>query len=83
MGWKGHKVRNADGRTGKISDEFIGFGFRFLTIRVDGGEKDHVQLNIDGPDSGTPGWEWWCENLENGPSWLPLGDFEKERSRTY
>ena len=73
-GWAGIKVRHADGRTGVIRSDYTGFAHRALTIEIDGGGKDHVQLNADGPDSGSKGWEWWCEHFSSGPCWLKLGD---------
>lgn len=81
MSWRGIKVRNADGRTGEIGSDYEGFLHRHLTIKVDGGEDDWIQLNSNGSDTGSRGWEWWCENF-NGPdghpgAWLVLGDHNK------
>ncbi len=76
--WTGVKVRNEDGRTGTITGDYagdyVGFCHRSLTITVDGGGKDYVQLNTDGPDSGAVGWEWFSEGFSSEPTWLPLGD---------
>ena len=73
--WKGIKVRNDDGRTGSITSDFTGFGFRALTIHVAPGTTEaNVQLNATGMDSGETGWEWLCENFSGGARWLPLGD---------
>lgn len=74
MSWQGIKVRHADGRTGVIRSDYAGFLHRTLSIKVDGGGDDSVQLNSNGPDTGTPGWEWYCENFCGGPRWLVLGD---------
>lgn len=74
MGWKGTTVRNVDGRTGRISGEYVGFGHVSLRISDDAGSDAHVQLNTDGADSGSIGWLWLCEKFDGGPKWLPLGD---------
>lgn len=74
MSWQGIKVRHADGRTGAIRSDYSGFLHRALSIKVDGGGEDFVQLNSNGPDTGSPGWEWCCEDFDGGPKWLPLGD---------
>jgi hypothetical protein len=72
--WSGIKVLHADGRVGVIKSEYSGFLHLLLTISVDGGSEDHVQLNANGPDTGSPGWQWHCENFSSGARWLPLGD---------
>lgn len=81
--WKNTKVRHHDGRTGVIYEDFEGFGYRYLSIAVDGVDKDsddandHIQLNSDCKDSGSAGWEWLCENFAGGAKWLTLGDHNK------
>lgn len=74
MSWQDIKVRHTDGRTGTIKSDYEGFMHRVLTIKVDGEKDDSVQLNSNGPDTGSSGWEWYCENFCDGPTWLPLGD---------
>lgn len=72
--WEGTKVRNKDGRTGKISSEFAGFGFQGLNISQGADAPEaYVQLNNSGSDAGESGWEWYCEDFDGGPRWLPLG----------
>jgi hypothetical protein len=51
-----------------------GFLHCVLTIEVDGGENDSVQLNSDGLDTGSPGWEWHLASLGASPKWLRLGE---------
>lgn len=82
IGWKGKLVRHADGRTGHISGEYVGFCHIDLTIVTDEGDDGHVQLNINGPDSGETGWEWWCEDFTGGARYLPLGDHNVKGSTT-
>lgn len=78
MSWTGIKVRHADGLTGTIRSDYVGFMHRVLTIQIDGADvTDSVQLNVDGPDTGSPGWEWYCELGGRDPAWLPLGDFKE------
>ncbi|MFY2597476.1 hypothetical protein ACOTHJ_15070 [Achromobacter xylosoxidans] len=78
MSWTGIKVRHADGRTGRIRSDYEGFLHRGLTIQIDDTDAtDSVQLNVDGPDTGSPGWEWYCEHGSSDPAWLPLGDFKE------
>jgi hypothetical protein len=74
LGWQGTKVRHADGRTGVIASDYVGFCHAGLSIRVDGGGEAFIQLNTNGPDTGEAGWEWWCENFDGGARWLTLGD---------
>lgn len=81
MGWKGYKVRHADGRTGVIAREHEGFLRIALTIDVEQGDKDHVQLNANGPDTGSAGWQWDTAEPGSSPDWLPLGDFAVQRAR--
>lgn len=76
-GWEGIKVRHAEVGAGVITSEFVGFGFRGLTITADGGQETYVQLNDDGTDKGARGWEWHCENHSDGPKWMPLGSAPK------
>lgn len=73
-GWRGKKVRNKDGREGVIRSEFAVLWYLTLTIKVSDGTEDKVELNADGKDGGSLGWEWWCENFSGGACWLPLGD---------
>jgi hypothetical protein len=73
-GWKGAKVRNAQGRTGVVFDAYAGFLHVGLHLAIDGGGRAYVQLNSDGRDSGESGWQWFCENFDGGAAWLPLGD---------
>ena len=72
--WVGIQVRHQDGRTGVIGRDSVGFAHRALRIDVEDGTRDWVQLNVDGPDSGSLGWQWLCEEHMHGPTWLPLGD---------
>lgn len=73
-GWVGKRVRNKDGRTGKIQAE-TGFGSVLtLQICVDGEGLAEVVLRAESQDGGESGWEWWCENFEGSPRWLTLGD---------
>lgn len=76
-GWEGIKVRHADVGAGVITSEFVGFGFRGLTITADNGQEPYVQLNDDGTDKGARGWEWQCENHTDGPKWMALGSAPK------
>ncbi len=77
LGWKGIRVRHRDGRTGVICGESPTFSYAQLEICVDGGGRAFVQLNVNGPDAGEPGWEWWCENVNGGARWLDLGDHNR------
>lgn len=82
--WEGTKVRNLDGRTGKISSEFAGFGFQGLNISLDAGAPEaYVQLNNSGSDAGESGWEWYCEDFDGGPRWLPLGNHGTDQAITH
>lgn len=72
--WKGIKVRHTDGREGVIASDYVGFGHRALTLAIAGKPDAHVQLNAWGGDSGDDGWSWLCEDHQDGPKWLPLGD---------
>lgn len=74
QGWVGKTVRNADGREGRITAEWVGFCHTGLKIQVEGGGEAIVQLNTDGPDSGDAGWSWWHEG--DGGSWYRLDDGE-------
>lgn len=74
LGWKGKAVRTADGRSGQISEEFVGMGFVTLTLSPDQGADEVVTLLPDGSASGSSGWHWYCENFSGGPRWLPLGN---------
>lgn len=74
FGWKGNRVRDIDGRTGVICDEWAGFMHLAIQIRCADGATDIVQLNSNGADSGATGWQWLCLNFNGGPHWLPLGD---------
>lgn len=74
IGWQGKQVRHRDGRTGEICGESIAAGQCRLSIAVDGGVDVDVQLSLDSKDSGSLGWEWFCENFLGRPVWLPLGD---------
>lgn len=74
-GWKGKKVRNADGRTGKIVREDEWFAGVDLHLAVDGGEQRVVvNLRARGKDGGDPGWQWWCPEFCGGARWLPLAE---------
>lgn len=72
--WKGIKVKHADGREGIISSDYEGFGHRVLTLAIEGKSDAHVQLNAWGNDSGETGWVWLCEDHQDGPKWIVLGD---------
>ena len=74
MSWQGIKVRHPDGRKGSIRHDNEGFLHSALFINVDGGGEDFVQLNSNGPDTGSPGWEWYSEHSDGGPKWITLGD---------
>lgn len=74
LGWKGKLVRNKDGRKGRITGEFIGFGFCTLTITCEDGSTATVQRNSRGPDSGSLGWEWLSESPRDSELWITLGD---------
>lgn len=74
LGWRGKQVRHLDGRTGRISGEFVGFMYASLTIDASDGTEEVVQLNTRRSDSGAKGWAWLCENFSEGPAWLPLGN---------
>ena len=74
MSWQGIKVRHPDGRSGVIRGDYEGFLHRSLSISVQGGGEVYVQLNANGPDTGSVGWEWYCEDFSGGQKWLPLGD---------
>ncbi len=71
--WKGTKTRNRDGRTGTVTSEFIGFGHRMLTITASDDSKAQIQLNVEGDDSGEPGWEWCYHRPDGTDAWYPLG----------
>ncbi len=74
LGWLDKQVRHQDGRKGRITGEFIGFGFCVLTITCEDGSTDKVQRNSRGPDAGSRGWEWLCEGFHGGERWILLGD---------
>ncbi|WP_186214791.1 hypothetical protein [Burkholderia gladioli] len=79
LGWKGCRLKHADGRTGIIVRECPGFCHVGLKIRVDGSDADDwVNLNSNGPDTGTPGWEWNASVEAHIEKWLPLGDFTSQ-----
>ena len=79
LGWKGSRLKHADGRTGVIVSECPGFCHVGLKIRVDGsGADDWVYLNTNGPDTGTPGWKWDASVATDVEKWLPLGDFASQ-----
>lgn len=78
LGWRGKKVRNKDGREGVIRGEDAVLSYCTLTIRVSDGSLDTVELNGSGKDSGSLGWEWFCENFDGGARWLKLGDHNPE-----
>lgn len=78
MSWLNIEVRNKDGRIGVIEGEYEGFLHLGLSITCADGTEDRVQLNVNGPDTGSVGWEWWCEHFDGGGRWLPLGDMNQE-----
>jgi hypothetical protein len=78
LGWQGKKVRNKDGREGVIRSEDMVLSYCTLTIRVSDGSLDTVELNGRGKDSGSLGWEYYCEDFDGGPRWLTLGDHNED-----
>lgn len=75
LGWRNKKMKHADGRTGVIRREYVGFGFAKLTIRVDGTEvEETIQLNTSGSDSGATGWSWMYAREGEPEAWALLGD---------
>ncbi len=74
IGWRGLRVRNPDGRKGRIARERPDFAGVDLVILLDTGGGDLVRLNARSGDSGSPGWSWLCKNFSGGATWLPLGD---------
>lgn len=69
-GWVGMRVKNADGREGIIVEEVKCGPLLSLWALVDGEKMMIWRLNAHGPDSGEPGWSWYCENFSGGPRWL-------------
>ncbi|BAW26666.1 Uncharacterized protein KF715C_pA1610 (plasmid) [Pseudomonas putida] len=74
LGWLGKQVRSADGRLGRITNEFVGLGFVTLTLTPEKGADEVVTLLPDGSASGSSGWQWLCDNFTGGPRWLALGN---------
>jgi hypothetical protein len=83
MGWRGKLLKHADGRTGIIAKEYVGFGHIALTLRIDGTDKtESIQLNSDGRDSGATGWLWRHTDEGVKPEiWSLLGDHNHEEAR--
>jgi len=73
-GWKGKKVRTADGRTGAIAVEIPWGSLLDLVIQCDDGTQSKVTLNARGKDSGDHSWQWYCPDFMDGAAWLPLTD---------
>lgn len=76
MGWVGKRVKHVDGRKGTIKREAPGFCHVGLFIVDDDGGTDFVQLNTNGPDTGSAGWSWKWRDAEDSESeeWGWLGD---------
>lgn len=76
MGWVGKRVKHVDGREGVIRSESPGFCHAMLFIVDDDGATDMVQLNSNGPDTGSAGWSWcWRAAADGEPEkWGWLGD---------
>lgn len=73
--WVNVKMKHLDGRTGVIVSDTPGFCHRSLTIRIDGQEqKEYLQLNADGQDSGALGWQWLRSAKGEPEAWSLLGD---------
>jgi len=78
-GWRGKKVKHADGRTGKIRRDYVGYGHVTITILVDGSEAEEtIQLNSIGKDSGPKGWSWMYARDGEPEAWALLGDHNEE-----
>lgn len=81
--WTGASVRHTDGRVGTVSKEFLGFGFRALTLAIEGSDAtEHIQLNVDGLDSGASGWSWRASAEGAREVWHPLGLGPIKRTRS-
>ncbi|MBA9859434.1 hypothetical protein [Ralstonia insidiosa] len=79
LGWKGKRVKHADGRSGVIRSESRGFCFVGLTIAIDGSDAtEWLQLNSNGQDTGALGWSWDASFDDAPENWLPLGDHNKK-----
>lgn len=76
MTWTDKRVRNKDGRTGRVRSDAVTFGGCDLHIVDNAGGSHTVFLSGISrlQDGGASGWQWYCENFAGGPHWLPLGD---------
>jgi len=76
MGWAGKRVKHVDGREGVIRSGSPGFCFVMLFIIDNDGTTDMVQLNTNGPDTGSTGWSWCYRDEQDGEpeQWGWLGD---------
>lgn len=89
MSWHGMRMRNLDGRTGRVLHDSPGFGHVGLQIEIDKGtlykdepaDKVWVQLNSFGADTGEIGWFWWSKEFMGEGGWLLLGDHNPECMR--
>lgn len=80
-GWRGKKMKHADGRTGVIRRDYVGYGYVTITIRVDGSESEEtIQLNSRGKDSGATGWSWMYAREGEPEVWALLGDHNPKES---
>lgn len=73
--WRGIKVRNKDGRSGKITEDTIYIdGARDLWVQLDDHGKYRIRLSgrLDNwkKDASVSGWEWWCRDYCSEGAWL-------------
>jgi hypothetical protein len=70
--WIGIKCRHPDGRTGNVTDEFLGPRYTMLTITVDG-TNEFVPIAVSGsePNIGL-GWKWLAPRVTD--TWYSFDD---------
>lgn len=73
-GWNGIRVKREDHIEGIISNDYVGFLHRNLTLTWEDGREGSIELNTNGKDQGDLGVHWWCEHFSEGARWLVLGD---------
>jgi hypothetical protein len=74
FGWRGKNVRHQDGRTGRITSEYVGFDYVGLTFKLSDGTEHYVELHCIDKNRYVDGWQWFCSNFVDGPHWLAFGE---------
>lgn len=82
LGWKGKRVRRADGIEGVIVSEDINFDYCYCRVRMDDGSRDSFTLCANEDNREARGWSWWCDAFSEGARWLELGPAEEAASAT-